>query len=96
MDLSYEHLPPGPREVSERHTAIHCFLEPSKGGRTMAPKQGMALGIFLKYCSHLEELRLEGHSDFRMAERHACFFKGFAEKERKTIEGSVYWALLVG
>lgn len=38
-----------------------------------------------------------GHSDFRMmAKRHACFFKGFAEKERTTIEGSVYWSLLVG
>ena len=26
----------------------------------MAPQQGMALGIFLRYCSKLEELRLEG------------------------------------
>lgn len=31
------------------------------GGRAMAPQQGMALGIFLRYCSQLEELRLEGH-----------------------------------
>ena len=26
----------------------------------MAPQQGMALGIFLRYCSQLVELRLEG------------------------------------
>ena len=26
----------------------------------MAPQQGMALGAFLRYCSQLVELRLEG------------------------------------
>lgn len=26
----------------------------------MAPQHGMALGVFLRYCSQLVELRLEG------------------------------------
>ena len=32
------------------------------GGKAMAPQQGMALGTFLRYCSQLLELRLEGRS----------------------------------
>ena len=31
-----------------------------KGGRALAPLQGQALGIFLRYCPRLEELRLLG------------------------------------
>lgn len=32
----------------------------SPGGKAMAPQHGMALGVFLRYCSQLVELRLEG------------------------------------
>lgn len=31
----------------------------------VAPQQGMALGVFLRYCSKLEELRLEGRMEVR-------------------------------
>ncbi|CAK8998435.1 unnamed protein product [Durusdinium trenchii] len=35
---------------------------PPGGARAVAPQQGMALGVFLRYCSRLEELRLEGNA----------------------------------
>eukprot|EP00913_Durusdinium_trenchii_P023088 g21677.t1 len=60
------------RGTGELRFAVELLQDPEAGSqlsasasrwcRAVAPQQGMALGVFLRYCSRLEELRLEGNA----------------------------------
>ncbi|CAL1146447.1 unnamed protein product, partial [Cladocopium goreaui] len=49
-------------KVSEIRKLDLSYEHLPPGGKAMAPQQGMALGAFLRYCSQLVELRLEGNA----------------------------------